>query len=98
MIEPTPEQIAESEAYWSSREGLADRLSQRAKRLHSLVKLKAPELVIEQARKLVFQSLMTFPVDESGRKASIEFDIERDIEQTAALQKAGYFDDAPGLA
>ena len=63
---PTSEQIAEASAYWNSRIGMADRLQQRAVRLFRLTKLNAPEVVIEQARRLVFKSLMTFPIEPVG--------------------------------
>lgn len=90
--EYTPQQIAEAAAYWQSREGQAERLATRAARLHRLVKLDAPELIIESERQLVFKSLMTFPINEQGAASKAEIDRHEDIERTEVLKKAGYFD------
>ncbi len=89
----TAEQMTEAEAkaYWESREGLAERLMERAKRLHSLIHHNAPEIIIESARVLVFKSLMTFPVDEGGRVAAIALNNQTEADQHEALVKAGYY-------
>lgn len=92
-VEPTPEQIAEAAAYWQSRTGQADRLSQRAQRLFRLARLNAPEIVIEQARRLVFKSLMTFPIDPEGSKSADEVAAAIAAEESAFLQQHGYYDD-----
>lgn len=93
----TPEQVAAADAYWTSREGRADRMAQRATRLHKLVKLRAPEVVIEQARRLMFDSLAAFPVDAGGSEAAERIDASVQAEESAFLLAHGYYDDVkPG--
>jgi len=100
MKQPWPESEQEDDEaiaqYWASREGLAAALARRAVHLHKLIKLNAPELVIEGARQLIFKSLMTFPVDEEARIAHIKMKQNIENEEMAALEKAGYFAELEG--
>ena len=93
MIEPTNEQIAEAAAYWASPEGRADRMAVRANRLHRLVKLKAPAIIIEQARRLMFDSLMHFPIDEAAAKSADAVQQSLAEAEQKFLLAHGYYDD-----
>jgi len=93
MADFTQEQIAEAAAYWDSTEGRADRMATRAKRLHRLVKLKAPAIVIEQARRLVFDSLMHFPIDDEAAKAADRVTRDLNEHEQKFLREHGYYDD-----
>lgn len=98
MADFTDEQIAEAAAYWDSAEGRADRMSTRAARLHRLIKLKAPSIVIEQARRLVFDSLMHFPIDDEAAKAADRVKRDLDAHEQKFLQEHGYYDDVEDAA
>ena len=93
MIEPTNEQIAEAAAYWASPEGRADRMAVRANRLHRLVKLKAPAIIIEQARRLMFDSLIHFPIDEAAAQSADSVKRSLDEAEQKFLLEHGYYDD-----
>lgn len=93
MNEITEEQIAEAAAYWESPEGRADRMATRATRLHRLIKLKAPAIIIEQARRLVFDSLMHFPIDDEAAKSADRVKRDLDAHEQKFLQEHGYYDD-----
>ena len=93
MSTPTDEQIAEAAAYWASLEGRAERMATRANRLYRLVKLNAPAIIIENARRLMFDSLMHFPIDEAAAKSADN--VKQSIQETEQkfLLEHGYYDD-----
>ena len=93
MSEITEEQIAEAEAYWDSSEGRADSMVTRAKRLHRLINVQAPAIIIEQARRLVFDSLMHFPIDAEAAKAADRVQRDLNVHEQKFLHEHGYYDD-----
>ncbi len=97
-VPPTPKEIEDAAAYWNSREGQAERLLNRAKRLHTFCKLNAPELLIESERQLICDSLKLFPVNEDAKKSKLEMDSALRTEEIAFLSSHGFFKDCTPIA
>lgn len=71
----------------ADRRLVAIMLSNRAARLLRLVELKAPEVVIEQERRLVGKALAEFPIDAEAARRSDEID-QQNADEVAA-EEAG---------
>ena len=68
-------------------------LLRRAERLHRFCEVNAPEFIIEQARQLLFKSMISFPVDQTALRDFEEFENNSQLEMDKYLEKGGYFKD-----
>lgn len=75
----------------------AERLAKRSERLRKFCELNAPEFLIEQARQLVFESVMKFPVDFEALERTESMNQKMQEEQGVWLTKTGYFKDVDNV-
>jgi len=71
----------------------AMKIKESGVRLESLIKHKAPEMIIEKERQLLFKKLMKFPINLDGLESSDNIDDEMYKERENFLFKHGFYKD-----